>query len=91
MFALTLSAVGRLVQQCHPQKSIHIVNKIIDEMRSGERHKATFWINFNGRFLFITYYTVRDEKGKHQGVVEIVQDVKPYRELEGEKRLLDEK
>lgn len=90
IFSRSLSAVGRLVQQCHPPKSIHIVNKIIDEMRSGIRDKATFWINFNGMYLFIAYYAVRNEKGEYQGVVEMVQDVKPYRELEGEKRLLDE-
>lgn len=90
IFSRTLSAVGRLVQQCHPPKSIHIVNKIIDEMRAGKRDKATFWINFNGMYLFIAYYAVRNEKGEYQGVVEMVQDVKPYKELVGEKRLLDE-
>lgn len=90
IFARTLSAVGRLVQQCHPPKSIHIVNKIIDEMRRGVRDKATFWIKFNDMFLFIAYYAVRNEKGEYQGVVEMVEDIKPYRELEGEKRLLDD-
>lgn len=90
IFARTLSAIGRLVQQCHPPKSIHIVNKIIDEMRAGKRNKATFWINFNGMYVFIAYYAVHDQNGNYQGVVEMVQDIKPYLELKGEKRLLDE-
>jgi DUF438 domain-containing protein len=90
IFSRTLSAVGRLVQQCHPPKSIHLVNKIIQEMKEGKRDQATFWIHFNGMYLFIAYYAVRDENGNYRGVVEMVQDVNPYRALEGEKRLLDE-
>ncbi|MGB9771875.1 MAG: PAS domain-containing protein [Candidatus Kapaibacteriota bacterium] len=90
IFARTLSAIGRTVQQCHPPKSIHLVNKIIKEMKEGKRDQATFWIHFNGMYLFIAYYAVRNENGEYQGVVEMVQDVNPYRALEGEKRLLDE-
>ncbi|MCX7880519.1 MAG: PAS domain-containing protein [Ignavibacteria bacterium] len=90
IFTRSLSAIGRTVQQCHPPKSIHLVNKIIEEMKAGKRDKATFWIHFNGMYLFIAYYAVRNEKGEYQGVVELVQDVNPYRALEGEKRLLDE-
>lgn len=90
IFARTLSVIGRTVQQCHPPKSIHLVNKIIEEMKAGKRDKATFWIHFNGMYLFIAYYAVRNENGDYQGVVEMVQDVVPYRALEGEKRLLDE-
>ncbi len=90
IFARTLSVIGRTVQQCHPPKSIHLVNKIIEEMKAGKRDKATFWIHFNGMYLFIAYYAVRNENGDYQGVVEMVQDVAPYRQLEGEKRLLDE-
>ncbi len=90
IFARTLSVVGRTVQLCHPQKSVHLVNKIIEEMKAGKRDSATFWINFEGKFLFIAYYAVRNENGEYQGVVEMVQDVQPYRKLDGEKRLLDE-
>ncbi|MCX7908606.1 MAG: PAS domain-containing protein [Ignavibacteria bacterium] len=89
IFARTLSVIGRLVQQCHPPKSIHLVNKIIEEMKAGKRDEATFWIHFNGMYLYIAYYAVRNENGEYQGVVEMVQDVNPYRALEGEKRLLD--
>ncbi len=90
IFARTLSAVGRLVQQCHPTKSINLVNKIIQEMKEGKREQATFWIHFNGMYLFIAYYAVRNEKGEYQGVVEMVLDMIPFREIKGEKKLLDE-
>ncbi len=90
IFARTLSAVGRLVQQCHPTKSINLVNKIIQEMKEGKREQATFWIHFNGMYLFIAYYAVRNEKGEYQGVVEMVLDMIPFREIKGEKKLLNE-
>ncbi len=90
IFSRTLSAIGRTVQQCHPPKSIHLVNKIIEEMKAGVRDQATFWIHFNGMYLYIAYYAVRNENGEYQGVVEMVQDINPYRALQGEKRLLDE-
>lgn len=89
IFARTLSVIGRLVQQCHPPKSLHLVNKIIQEMKEGKRNEATFWIHFQNMYLFIAYYAVRNENGDYQGVVEMVLDMKPLRELEGEKRLLD--
>jgi len=91
IFARTLSVIGRTVQQCHPQKSVHLVNKIINEMKSGKREQATFWINIENMLVHISYYAVRNSKGYYEGCVEMVHDIKPYRELQGEKRLLDEK
>lgn len=90
IFPRTLSAIGRVVQQCHPEKSIDKVNQIIQEMKEGKRDQATFWINYNGMYLYIAYYAVRNENGDYQGVVEMVLDMNPFRTLEGEKRLLDE-
>lgn len=88
IFHRSLSVIGRTVQKCHPEKSVHLVNQILEEMKSGSRDKADFWINFDSMFVHISYYAVRNEEGKYQGCVEMVHDIKPYRELEGEKRLL---
>ncbi len=90
IFVRSLSVIGRTVQQCHPPKSVHMVNQIIKEMKEGTRDDATFWINFEGKFLHISYYAVRNNEGNYQGCIEMVQDVNPYRQLQGEKRLLDE-
>lgn len=89
IFTRSLSVVGRLVQQCHPQKSVHLVEQILKEMKAGTRQKATFWINFNDMFVHISYFAVRDKEGNYEGCVEMIHDIKPYRELKGEKRLLD--
>ncbi|MBC7091558.1 MAG: DUF438 domain-containing protein [Nitrososphaeria archaeon] len=89
IFVRTKSVLGRKVQMCHPQKSIHIVNKILDSFRKGEKDVAEFWITMNGRFIHIRYFPVRDKNGKYLGTMEVTQDVTEIRKLEGEKRLLD--
>lgn len=89
IFTRTLSVIGRTVQQCHPPKSVHLVNKILSEMKANERDSAEFWINFDEMFVHISYYAVRNKDGKYQGCIEMVHDIKHYRDLTGEKRLLD--
>ncbi|MEM0053944.1 MAG: DUF438 domain-containing protein [Nitrososphaeria archaeon] len=89
IFVRTKSVIGRKVQMCHPQKSIHIVNKILDSFRKGEKDVAEFWINMNGRLIHIRYFPVRDKYGKYLGTMEVTQDVTEIKKLEGEKRLLD--
>ncbi len=80
--------IGRAVQQCHPQKSVHVVNEILDSFRSGREDVADFWINFQGRFVQIRYFAVRGAKGEYLGCLEVTQDVTDIRALEGERRLL---
>jgi len=88
IFHRSLGVIGRAVQKCHPEKSVHLVNKILEEMKAGTRDSAEFWINFQDKFVYISYFAVRNENNEYQGCVEMVQDIKHYRELEGEKRLL---
>jgi DUF438 domain-containing protein len=88
--------IGRKVQLCHPPTSIHRVQRILDDFRSGRRDDAEFWIQMAGtdgqrrRFIHITYYAVRDADGTYRGTLEVTQDVGHIRQLEGERRLLDE-
>jgi hypothetical protein len=89
IFVRTRSVIGRKVQMCHPQKSIHIVNKILESFRRGGKDVAEFWIQMNGRLIHIRYFPVRDKNGKYLGTMEVTQDVTEIKKLEGEKRLLD--
>jgi hypothetical protein len=41
-------------------------------------------------YVHIAYFAVRDENGKYQGCVEMVQDIAPYQKITGDKRLLEE-
>jgi DUF438 domain-containing protein len=74
---------------CHPQKSIHVVNKIVEAFKSGKKDAAEFWISMNDRMVHIRYFAVRDDHGKYLGTLEVTQDVTDIKKLEGQKRLLD--
>jgi len=90
VFARSRTVLGRQVQNCHPPKSLHVVQRIVDELREGTREVAEFWIQQAGRFLHIRYFPVRAEDGRFLGTLEMTQDVTAIRALEGERRLLDD-
>ena len=89
VFPRSPGIIGRQVKYCHPPKSVHIVEKIVDAFKSGERSEANFWINFHDKFVYIQYFAVRDNEGNYKGVLEITYDATTVRSLEGEQRLLD--
>jgi len=88
-FPRSKAIIGRDVQNCHPPESVHIVEKILDSFKSGEKDKARFWIQMKGKFVLIKYFALRDKQGNYRGTIEVSQDITELRELEGEKRLLD--
>ena len=88
IFERSKAILGRQVQFCHPPSSVHIVDKIIDDFRSGREDAAKFWINFKGMFVHIAYYAIRNEKGEYLGTAEITQDIAELKRTEGERRLL---
>ncbi|MDI6845508.1 MAG: DUF438 domain-containing protein [Candidatus Saccharicenans sp.] len=89
IFPRSPGVIGRKVQNCHPPKSIHMVNRILEAFKKGERDVAEFWIETGGRFVHIRYFAVRDGDGHYRGCLEVSQDVTSIRKLQGEKRLLD--
>ena len=89
IFPRSPAVIGREVRNCHPPKSVHIVNKILDAFKSGSRDTAEFWIELGGRFIYIRYFAVRDANGYYRGTLEVSQDLTKIRQLEGQQRLLD--
>jgi len=89
IFVRTKAVIGRKVQLCHPQKSVHVVNKILEAFKTGKKDVAEFWINLNDRLILIRYFAVRDKNGKYLGTVEVTQDITDIKKIEGQKRLLD--
>lgn len=89
IFPRSPAVIGREVRNCHPPKSVHIVNKILDAFKSGSRDTAEFWIELGGRFIYIRYFAVRDREGYYRGTLEVSQDLTAIRKLEGQQRLLD--
>ena len=89
IFPRSPAIIGREVRNCHPPKSVHMVNKILDAFKSGTRDSAAFWIELGGKFIYIRYFPVRDADGRYRGTLEVSQDLTEIRKLEGENRLLD--
>ena len=87
-FERSRAIVGRLVQDCHPPKSAHIVERILEDFKSGRQTVAEFWIQMKGKFLHIRYFAIRDERGTYLGTLEVTQDITRLRTLEGDRRLL---
>ena len=88
IFPRSANVIGREVKNCHPAKSVHVVEEIVEKFRSGEQSQAEFWINKLGLFIYVIYTAVRDENGKFRGVLEMMQDCTHIRELEGSRTLL---
>jgi len=82
------SVIGRKVQDCHPKKSLHKVNQILEDFKNNRRDVAEFWIDLRGRKVYIRYFAVRDKNRKYLGCLEVTQDITDIKKIEGEKRLL---
>ena len=91
IFKRTPAVIGRKVQDCHPPKSLHKVEQVISDLKSGKRDVAEFWIDLNGRKIYIRYFPVRDKDGKYLGTLEVTQDITDIQKMTGEERLLDER
>ena len=96
-FYRPMDSMGRNFRQCHPEKSLALVEKIVGEMKAGTREKAVFWIDLTvdrekgiKHKMLIEFYALRDQQGKYIGCMECTQDVEEIMNLKGEKRLIDE-
>lgn len=88
VFPRSSNVIGRDVKNCHPRKSVHIVEEIISKFRSGEQDQAEFWINKPDIFIYILYTAVRDRDGRFRGVLEMMQDCTHIRSLTDSQTLL---
>ncbi len=89
IFPRSPAIIGRAVKNCHPPKSVHIVEDIVKNFKEKKKEKAEFWIQMDGRFIYIRYFPVYDEKGEYRGIIEVSQEISNIKILEGERRLLD--
>ena len=88
IFHRSRAILNRDVKLCHPPSSVHIVEQILEDFRSGKQDHAPFWIQMKGKFIFIEYYALRGENGEYLGTLEVSQDLTDKRALEGEQRIL---
>lgn len=88
IFQRSRAILNRDVRHCHPPASAHIVDKILEDFKSGKHDRAPFWIDMGGRFIHIEYFALRNDKGEYLGTLEVSQNLTGYRGLEGEQRIL---
>ena len=87
IFLRTKSVIGIKVQNCHPPQSLEAVEEILKSFKEGKKDTFDFWINQEGKFVYIRYFAVRDKGGSYLGTLEVSQDLTEIKKLEGEKRL----
>lgn len=87
-FPRTVSVLGRNVSNCHPPASVHVVEQIVADLKSGKKDSEDFWIQMGGKLILIRYFAVRDSDGSYLGVLETTQNIAPLKEIAGEKRLM---
>ena len=88
IFARTKAIIGRKVENCHPPKSAHIVEEIVQDFKDGKKDTESFWLHLGEKFVLIQYFAVRDENGDYMGTLEHSMDIGPIKTIEGEKRLM---
>ncbi len=85
---------GRDVRSCHNAESNRMIDRLLREMKAGERETARFWYNRIKEGLLqklvVDYIAIRDAEGRYLGCIETLQDVAPFRFIEGERRKLDD-
>ena len=91
IFHRSRAILNRDVKLCHPPSSVHIVEQIQEDFRSGKEDHAPFWIQMKDKFIYIEYYALRDDNGNFLGTLEVSQDLTEKRALEGEQRILSYK
>jgi DUF438 domain-containing protein len=90
IFDRSAAIIGRAVTKCHPPQSVHKVQIILEDFRSGKRDVAEFWIQMGEAFIHIRYFALRNKEGEYKGCIEVSQEISHLRNLQGEKRLLDD-
>ena len=88
IFPRARSIVGRSVQNCHPPKSVHVVQHILNSFRDGTQDSEEFYLHLGERYVHIRYFAMRDEAGAYTGCLEVSQDIAPIQKIDGEKRIL---
>ncbi|MBE0647060.1 MAG: DUF438 domain-containing protein [Bacteroidales bacterium] len=88
IFDRNRAILGRDVRMCHPPSSVHIVDQIIADFKSGKADSAPFWINLGGKFIHIEYFALRNPEGEYLGTLEVSQELTEKRSLQGDQRLL---
>ncbi|OQB15292.1 MAG: Hemerythrin HHE cation binding domain protein [Firmicutes bacterium ADurb.Bin193] len=90
IFPRTPSVIGRNISNCHPPASVHVVEKLVNDFKSGVKTSEDFWIRMGNKYVLIRYFAVHDTNGEYLGVLEVTQNIAPIQNIKGEKRMLSD-
>ena len=96
LFKRPLTAMGIDFRTYHPSGSYAEIEKIIGEMKQGDRDKARYWYDINPgsnqkkHKILVEFHALRDEKGKYLGCMQCTQDIEEIRHLNGEVKLSED-
>ena len=88
-FRRSKEILGTDVLECHSPKSRGNVEKLLAEMRRGERDRAHFWVGPKGGApdaegsVLVEYCALRDIDGAYVGCVETIEDLGKALSLKG--------
>lgn len=83
IFKRTKAQLGRNIELCHPPKSWPKISRLIDDLRHGRRDKESMWFErSDGIYVYVTYAGAYDKQGQFKGIVESVQNIEPFLNLE---------
>lgn len=87
LFPRTPNSIGRDMLYAHPPKSKAMVEQLLSDLRTGVKDKQEAWYEKkDGAIVHITFAAVRDADDRFLGVLEYVQDITEFTELEGDNR-----
>lgn len=61
---------------------MHIVEKIVEDLKAGRKDHEDFWIKMGDKYVFIRYFAVRNKEGEFLGIIEVTQDIAPIQKLQ---------
>ena len=89
LFLRGKGALGKDLRLCHPPRFQAVMEKIIQDFKSGKEDRALFWrSSHKDKFTSIEYIALRNEKQEYLGTLEVVQDVTEVRTLDGDRNEL---
>jgi Uncharacterized conserved protein len=96
LFKRPLTAMGIDYRTYHPSGSCSETEKVIGEMKLGNRDKARFWFDVpvgttqNEHKILVDFIALRDDSGKYLGCMECIQDIEEIRNLKGELKISED-
>ncbi len=88
IFSRSREIIGKKVHDCHPERVLHMLQRVLDEMKAGSRDSAEFWMDREEMKVYIKFIAVRGGKGEYLGCLETSQDITDILKIRGERKTL---